>query len=163
MADDFPDDTGDKQVATQFKPGQSGNPNGRPKGSRNRLSQAFFDALEDSFDREGEAVIDRLIKEDPKTYCKIIAQLCPAKLEAKVDVNLGIGDFGDTNSISDVLEMVAKEAGHEAAVTLATMFGIKNEHYPQILLPPEPIEAEVCPHAAGSDSAKAWHKRRGVG
>src|SRR5712671_2062325 len=37
----------------------------------------------------------------------------------------GVGDFGDTNSIADVLEMVAKEAGPEAAMTLAAMFGLK--------------------------------------
>ncbi len=36
-----------------------------------------------------------------------------------------VGEFGDTNSISDVLEMVAKEAGPEAAMTLAAMFGLK--------------------------------------
>jgi hypothetical protein len=37
----------------------------------------------------------------------------------------GVGDFGDTNSIADVLELVAKEAGPEAAMTLAAMFGLK--------------------------------------
>jgi len=28
-----------------YKPGQSGNPNGRPKGSRNKLGEAFIAAL----------------------------------------------------------------------------------------------------------------------
>lgn len=37
----------------------------------------------------------------------------------------GVGDFGDTNSIADVLELVAKEAGPEAAMTLAAMFGLE--------------------------------------
>ena len=36
-----------------------------------------------------------------------------------------VGEFGDTNSISDILELVAKEAGPEAAMTLAAMFGLK--------------------------------------
>lgn len=35
-----------------------------------------------------------------------------------------VGDFGDVNSISDILELVAKEAGPEAAMTLAAMFGL---------------------------------------
>jgi hypothetical protein len=29
-----------------FKPGQSGNPKGRPKGARNRLGTQFLEALE---------------------------------------------------------------------------------------------------------------------
>ena len=37
-----PDNTGQKQADTQFKAGQSGNPNGRPKGSRNKLSEEFL-------------------------------------------------------------------------------------------------------------------------
>lgn len=35
-----------------------------------------------------------------------------------------VGEFGDTNSIADVLELVAREAGPEAAMTLAAMFGL---------------------------------------
>ena len=35
-----PDPTGEKQD-TRFKPGQSGNPAGRPKGSRNKVSECW--------------------------------------------------------------------------------------------------------------------------
>src|SRR5215471_10323251 len=34
-----------------FKPGQSGNPKGRPKGARNRLGTQFLEALEADFNR----------------------------------------------------------------------------------------------------------------
>ena len=37
----------------------------------------------------------------------------------------GVGDFGDTNSIEGILEIVSKEAGPEAAMALASMFGLK--------------------------------------
>lgn len=36
-----------------------------------------------------------------------------------------VGDFGDTNSIADVLEMVAKEVGPEHAMALAAMLGLQ--------------------------------------
>ena len=43
-----PDSTGMKQGgAARFRPGQSGNPKGRPKGSRNKLGEDFLtDMLE---------------------------------------------------------------------------------------------------------------------
>lgn len=37
----------------------------------------------------------------------------------------GVGEFGDTTSIEGILEVVAKEAGPEAAMTLAAMYGLK--------------------------------------
>lgn len=36
-----------------------------------------------------------------------------------------VGDFGDDTSIQGILEVVAREAGPEAAMTLASMFGLK--------------------------------------
>lgn len=39
--------TGDKQGPNRFKPGQSGNPKGREKGSRNKLGEAFLEAMHD--------------------------------------------------------------------------------------------------------------------
>ena len=41
-----PDDTGEKQAGRQFQPGQSGNPNGRPKGSRNAATLAIESLLD---------------------------------------------------------------------------------------------------------------------
>lgn len=36
-----------------------------------------------------------------------------------------VGEFGDANSIADILELVSREAGPEAAMTLAAMFGME--------------------------------------
>jgi hypothetical protein len=45
-------------MATQFEPGRSGNPGGRPKGSRNRSTMA----LEAIFDGESEALTRKVIE-----------------------------------------------------------------------------------------------------
>ena len=138
----------------RFLPGNSGN-GGRPRGARSKLSEGFLDALQADFERHGAGVIETVRQKDPTAYLKVVANLMPARLEAQLEaqVDVNMGGFGDTNSISDVLEMVAREAGHEAAVTLAGMFGIKATDYPQTLLQPPPT-IEVCPHPAGTASAR---------
>jgi hypothetical protein len=150
----------------RFLPGNSGN-GGRPRGARSKLSEGFLDALQADFERHGAGVIETVRQKDPTAYLKVVANLMPARLEAQLEaqVDVNMGGFGDTNSISDVLEMVAREAGHEAAVTLATMFGLeyRPDDLAQTILPP-PLRAEnICPHPEGSAESKAWYKRRGVG
>lgn len=58
---------------TQFKPG---NP-GRPKGSRNKLSEAFIRVLADDFEAYGMEAIETIRREQPAAYGKIIASLLP--------------------------------------------------------------------------------------
>jgi hypothetical protein len=61
-----------------FKPGMpSPNPAGRPKGSRNKLSENFISALQSSFDRSGEAAIEAVLTESPGEYLRIIASIVP--------------------------------------------------------------------------------------
>jgi hypothetical protein len=53
-----PENTGPQQVDTRFKPGQSGNPSGRPKGARHRTTVAIEALLEG----EGEALTRKAIE-----------------------------------------------------------------------------------------------------
>ena len=75
-----PDDTGEKQD-TRFKPGQSGNPNGRPKGARNRVSEGLLEALAKHFETNGDAAIESVFKDRPHDYLKMIASLVPKQME----------------------------------------------------------------------------------
>jgi hypothetical protein len=146
----------------RFLPGNSGN-GGRPRGARSKLSEGFLDALQTDFEQHGAGVIETVRQKDPTAYLKVVANLMPARLEAQLEAQVDVHhDFGGAESIADVLEMVAREAGPEAAVTLAGMFGIKAQDYPETLLPPPPT-IEVCPHPDGTAESKAWYKRRGVG
>lgn len=64
-----------------WEPGQSGNPAGRPKGSRNKLGEAFIEALHADFQEHGPATIARVREEDPTAHVKVCAGLLPKELK----------------------------------------------------------------------------------
>ena len=66
-----------------WKPGQSGNPAGRPKGSRGKLAEAFIADLYESWQENGKAAIKKVLDERPHEYLKIVASLMPRQVELK--------------------------------------------------------------------------------
>src|SRR5215471_11399137 len=72
-----------KPSAPQWQPGQSGNPRGRPIGSRNRLNEKFILALHDDFAKHGPAVIEKVREARPEIYLKVIASILPRELHFK--------------------------------------------------------------------------------
>ena len=66
---------------TQWKPGQSGNPAGRPKGARSKFSEDFLRAFAQDFERHGESVIEDLRKNQPATYFNGAVRLMPKLME----------------------------------------------------------------------------------
>ncbi len=68
---------------TQFKVGNPGGP-GRPVGSKNRLSEFFLHELADNFKKHGKEAIERLCKDSPGEYLRIIASLVPKELALEI-------------------------------------------------------------------------------
>ena len=95
-----------RQVGTPFRTGAEwkGNAKGRPKGSRNKLSEAFIAALNDDFAEHGPAVITQVRAEMPHVYLKVIASLVPKELKLEKE-HTGLADFSDDELMAIVLQV----------------------------------------------------------
>ena len=74
---------------TRFEPGQSGNPNGRPKGSRHKLSESFLAAFYADFEKFGPKAIEDTRNKNPAEYVRAAVALLPKQVE-----DLTLNPFG---------------------------------------------------------------------
>ena len=88
-----------------WKPGQSGNPAGRPKGSRHKLGEDFIRALAEDFENHGKDAIVKMREDRPGDYIKVIASLVPK------DLNLNVNEYEHwtDEQLADRLEQLDRE------------------------------------------------------
>jgi hypothetical protein len=71
------DNTNAQQRPWLFKPGQSGNPAGRPRGSRNKLGEDFLADAYQQWQQHGSTALETMAKEEPAKFCQMVAGLLP--------------------------------------------------------------------------------------
>jgi hypothetical protein len=76
-----------------WQPGESGNPAGRLRGSRNRLSEEVICALLRDFRQHGQKAVAQVRRTQPAAYLKILALLVPR--EHKVQHSNSLKDLTD--------------------------------------------------------------------
>jgi Family of unknown function (DUF5681) len=67
-----------------WKPGESGNPAGRPKGSRNKLSEEFVAEIYADWCEHGAAALQTVKENRPEVYVKVVASLLPREVHAEI-------------------------------------------------------------------------------
>jgi Family of unknown function (DUF5681) len=76
-----------QKPAHLWKPGQSGNPNGRPVGAKQRLSEDFVEALLKDFCQHGASAIEACRVEKPEAYLTVISRVLPKDVNLKSDAS----------------------------------------------------------------------------
>lgn len=101
--------SGREKSLANLRPFQPGNP-GRPKGSRNKLGEAFIEAMHDDFLTHGKEVIETVRAEKPDQYLKVIASILPKELHVK---DASLDDMSD-NELIELLAAVRSLASSDS-------------------------------------------------
>lgn len=77
-----------------FKPGQSGNPKGRPKGSRAKFGEAFVADFLKTWEEGGLEALEKVRECDPAVFIRVAASILPKEININEE-NKTLEDFLD--------------------------------------------------------------------
>ena len=92
-----------------WQPGQSGNPNGRPVGSRSVFSQAFCRDLAEVWSDEGREAMLKTARSNPTVFFATCARLIGPEVKLTIEQSLPAGLSAD-----DWLSHARDRGGREA-------------------------------------------------
>jgi hypothetical protein len=79
-----------------FRPGQSGNPAGRPKGARSKLTTEFFADFYSTWQEHGAAALKKVATDSPRDFVEAAAMLMPKEFEIKTPLDeMSDAELGD--------------------------------------------------------------------
>ena len=72
---------------TPWQPRQSGNPRGRPKGARNKLTMEFFEDFYAAWQTHGATALEKVAETHPRDFVRVAAMLMPKEFELKTPLD----------------------------------------------------------------------------
>ena len=97
----------EKLKSYQFKPGQSGNPKGREKGSRAKFGEQFVKDFMEHWKEHGAKAMDETAKKHPDVYVRVAASIIPKELNLTNDSETTIQEFLEEYSGDSLKELLA--------------------------------------------------------
>src|SRR5580704_7075801 len=97
-----------------WRPGQSGNPNGRPLGSRSAFSAGFTRDLAEVWAEKGKASMLYTAEKQPAVFFATCARLLPndvrVTVEQSLPVNLSPSDWADLRELIGAVRQAVPDA-----------------------------------------------------
>ncbi|MEF8735353.1 MAG: DUF5681 domain-containing protein [Candidatus Accumulibacter necessarius] len=118
------DKTRTENLRPGWKPGQSGNPAGRPKGSRNRVTLVALAAMEEGADAIARKVVDLAKEGDISAARLVLERLVPPAKERPIFLSLPDTSSADGVAQAQAAILQAVAAGDLLPGEAATLAGI---------------------------------------
>jgi hypothetical protein len=119
-----------------WRPGQSGNPAGRPVGVRHRLQGAFIGDVLTVWEKKGQKVLEKLADDNPVRFLEVVGVV------ANINEQRTNHPAADTRPVFDLGSVLANIAAGGAAAGL-----------PRPLLERPVLPAEICAEPTGCPEA----------
>jgi hypothetical protein len=98
-----------------WQPGQSGNPAGRPIGSRQKIAEAIIRDIAAEWERSGAGVLERMARDEPAKFAQLAAGLVPKDILLSVTQRVPGGLDPDDWGIALSVFAAIKEALPDAS------------------------------------------------
>ena len=96
---------------------------GRPKGSRNKLGEAFLSAVHDDFAEHGVKAVQDAREKDPLQYCRMIAGLLPSEHTLNINKLDDLSDAELSERLRQLTEAIAPFIGDGGGVIVGDAEG----------------------------------------
>jgi hypothetical protein len=117
-----------------FPPGVSGNPNGRPLGSRTAFSHAFLRDLAESWAEHGKATMTHTARTNPEVFFATCARLVPKDVQLTIEQTMPKGLEPEDLAILRAIKAALPNAGdREPAEVLQFVLDAVRAHEAKVI------------------------------